>query len=332
MPEVIPELALIVGLFFAIVGYITARGLLATWTHSLGYVFAWLGKHARIPIPLGISTPHVDLGGPFRAVDGWVVAALQNWCDGAEIQMGYCLHGMRKVALYTAQAIDFLARETTETFDWMRHVSLPKWAKWAAIAAVPPALLARLIAHAVASLVPHTVRLVRTEVHTVTHTVTSTIARAATATIPGLHDLPWIRREVFGWTKRWARINSRLHRLELLFGATAAAALVARALGLSVRCVRPGGNLGRLARSVCGAPSWLIRFLVAGAIEGFIVSDLCEFSDLILSQTESLRPALLQLVDVENALVGCHDFDAPRTFALPPVSLPALVDPVSLAA
>lgn len=150
--------------------------------------------------------------------------------------------------------------------------------------------------------------------------------------IPGTLALP-VPLRWFGLTKKQLRAHTRrLARLEKLLGVGTFAAVLASTLGVSLRCVKPGGNLGRFARSVCGAPSWLIRFLVAGAIEAFILADLCDFSNLLIAQTERLRPSLMALVDVENALVGCRDFDSPRVFALAPVSLPALVDAVSLAA
>lgn len=159
-----------------------------------------------------------------------------------------------------------------------------------------------------------------------THAVTHPVA------IPGVLGLP-VPLRWFGRTARQLRAhNRRLARLEKLIGVGTFAAVLASTLGVSLRCARPGGNLGRLARAACGAPSWLLRFLVAGVVEAFILSDLCDFSDLLIVQTEKLRPSLMQLVNVENALVGCHDFDAPRVFTLPPVSLPPLVDAVSLAA
>lgn len=134
----------------------------------------------------------------------------------------------------------------------------------------------------------------------------------------------------FGYTIK--SLRRRLHRVEALLGVGAFAAVLASTLGVSLRCVKPGGNLGRLARSVCRAPTWLIRFLVAGVVEAFIVSDLCAFTSLMTAEAVKIRPALLTLVDVEDALINCGGTSKPMTFSLPPISLPAVVGTSPLAA
>jgi hypothetical protein len=158
------------------------------------------------------------------------------------------------------------------------------------------------------------------------HTVLGAATEAIAVPLP--HAPAWVGR-----TARQVRAHQRrLARIEALLGIGAIAALLARTLGVSVKCARPGGNLGRIARSICGAPSWLIRFIVAGAIEAFAVADLCEFTHLLSLATKSQRPALMELVSVEDALIGCHGTIKPLVFDLPPADLPPLQGVSPLAA
>lgn len=277
MPEVIPELVYVVGLFFAVVGYLTARGLLATWTHSLGYVFSWLAAHLRFHPSVGGLGFTLDLGGPFKAIDSWVVTALQNWCDGAEIEMGYCLHGMAKVAHYTAQAIDWLARETDASLDWLTHVAIPKVAKGAAVVALPYALLRKWIAEAVAAAVAHTLKIIHTTTHDVTHTTTIIVRKVvgAAEALPG-----WVTHlpsRVRGLEREEGRLAHRLRKVEGIFAASVAAAVIANALGIATRCLRRG-NVGKAARSICGFDPSLIESLLADGLAIVGVLSVVEFA------------------------------------------------------
>ena len=88
--------------------------------------------------------------------------------------------------------------------------------------------------------------------------------------------------------------------------ATAFAGAVAVALGRLgggwIRC----RNWNRLGKSVCGLPFGLLDDLLGIAFTALVASDICEFASVAMDTAELLRPALLTLVDVEDALVGCH--------------------------
>lgn len=354
MPVVIPELVWVVGLFFAVVGYLMARGSLATYTHSIGYLLKGLESVLKFSAGKGWAKITVDLGGPVRALDRAIVTALQNWCDGAEIQIGYCLHGMAKIARYTAQAIDFLARETADTFDWLVGIHLPKLLRYAVTALFPLPFLYRTIRHLIAAELPKVARLI----HAGTHEVTTTINR--TVTIPHLGELQWIHRHWKALTaavaavgsltlprhalwpafwREWRTIEAwnkltqkRIQRLEALLAASGLAVAVANMTGTRVSCWRGRGNIVRTLRHLCGTPAWLLDLLIVGSIEAFVASDLCGFSDLLIKQAETLRPALMELVDVEDALIGCHGTSKPLVFNLPSASLPPLQGVSPLAA
>jgi hypothetical protein len=333
MPVVIPELVMVVGLFFAIVGYLAARGLLATWTHSLGFVLQWMGTHLRIKIPLPhIRDIHIDVGKPFREADHAIITALQTWAAGAEIEMGFFLHGAGRLATLTAEAIDHLAHETAETFDWLAHRHIPKRVTHAVALAFPFVRLQRMIAHAIAHAIPAVRKEIHTVTHEVTHEITHVIRRAAPVVLPIPLGLPRIRAEIRGLTKRNLRITKRLHRLEGLLGVAAMAAAMANVLGLpNWRCLTRG-NIGRAARHFCGLDKWLVDLLLLGSVEAFVATDLCEFTHLLGIAAKAQRPALMELVSVENALVGCHGTTSPPLFVLPSADLPPLQGVSPLAA
>jgi hypothetical protein len=333
VPVVIPELVAVVGLFFAVVGYIVARGLLASYPHSLGFVLQWMGTHLRIKIPLPhIRDIHIDVGKPFREADHAIITALQTWAAGAEIEMGFFLHGAGRLAALTAEAIDHLARETSETFEWLAHRHIPRWVKHAVEIAFPLALLLRLVAHAVRVALPH----VRKEIHVVAKALPAQtwhyIVHAAPVVLPKPLGLGNIRAEIRGLTKRNLRITKRLHRLEGLLGVAAMAAAMANVLGLpNWRCLTRG-NIGRAARHFCGLDKWLVDLLLLGSVEAFVATDLCEFTHLLGIAAKAQRPALMELVSVENALVGCHGTTSPPLFVLPSADLPPLQGVSPLAA
>ena len=120
--------------------------------------------------------------------------------------------------------------------------------------------------------------------------------------------------------KALPRINTRVSHAEGAIGhlwdwvrshtvdvaATAFAGAVAVALGRLgggwIRC----RNWNRLGKSVCGLPFGLLEELLGAAITAFAVSDICAFSTVAMGTAQLIQPALLTLVDVEDALVGCH--------------------------
>ena len=145
-------------------------------------------------------------------------------------------------------------------------------------------------------------------------------------------DIPAIRagertaqREItnlWKWTRR--------HTLEA--GSLAFAGAVAWALtrigGNWIRC----SNWNRIGRSVCRLPGNLIEELFAGAITAFAVGDLCLFAEGVEAAAEEFAPALYALVDVENALIGCHGATAAPDLPIPTNDFPAPVQPLALAA
>jgi hypothetical protein len=82
----------------------------------------------------------------------------------------------------------------------------------------------------------------------------------------------------------WIKHNKkRLARLELLLGAAGAAALVARALGgVTANCVRKG-NIGKVARRICGLDSNLLDLLLIEATVIVGAISVVEFAEGMLA-------------------------------------------------
>ena len=125
---------------------------------------------------------------------------------------------------------------------------------------------------------------------------------------------------------KWTRSHT------LAVGTTAFAGAVAWALarlGLGwIRCQ----SLSRLGKRVgCGGFAAL-EDLLFGAVTALAVTDLCDFAAAAYTVAEDLSPILVALVDVENALVGCHGATAPPPLGIGALSLPTVTDPLPLAA
>jgi len=97
---------------------------------------------------------------------------------------------------------------------------------------------------------------------------------------------------------------TRTHMIQagtLAFAGAVALALSRLGLGW-LRC----NSLSRLGKRIgCGGFAAL-EDLLFGAVTALAVTDICEFANVAMGTAELIRPALLELVDVEDALVGCH--------------------------
>lgn len=133
---------------------------------------------------------------------------------------------------------------------------------------------------------------------------------ALAPTLPRVKPLAW----PYGLTP--TSIRRRLHRVERLLGVGAMAVAVAAVFRVSAECVT-NGNIGRLMRFFCRSPKWLLDLLILGAVEAFIVTDLCEFTWLLRKAAKAEVPALMELVSVENALLNCHGDNSLIAFRLP---------------
>lgn len=161
--------------------------------------------------------------------------------------------------------------------------------------------------------------------HGLKNAVALAAAGALAPTLPRVKPLAW------PWGLTPTGIRRRLHRIEGLLGVAGFAAVLAATLRVTPRCITDG-NIGRAMRFLCRSPKWLLDLLLTGAVEAFVVTDLCEFSYLLQQATKAQVPALLELVSVEDALIGCHGAEKPMLFDLPPADIPPLQGVSPLAA
>jgi hypothetical protein len=273
--EAIPDLAAVIGLFFLVVGYCVARGLLASWQNSIGYLLQWMAANLRIRIPTGFSHVTIDLGGPFRSADAWVVASLQTYCEGAEIAISRLFHGLQALVVGQAEAFEWVARETSQAFDWLLNLHLPKITRQFVTGAALGALIARAVSAAVAHLRPEITKTVRV----VDHTITRTVPAVAAAIGAGAIALPgWVihlPRSIHNVVEQLGRVEHRLRKVELAVGATAFAATIANAWGIPLRCARSGGPIARLARSMCGLPGHFLNDVLGLLADFFVLENIC---------------------------------------------------------
>jgi hypothetical protein len=338
VPEAVPAAGFGLAALESSLAWIFAAGALVAWGATFGKLAVWLAHEIHwngkvLGHRVAPDIPRLILTG-----NNAVVAWLQAMRTGAEIELAYTLRHFQEYSDLVAASEAFIAHETAQTFDWLVGVKLPRWAKWAAAAAVPVGLLTKLVTSAIEHL--HTI--IRKVVHT-TVTATTTVVykypRAIerrleadearleaiaknVATLTGSVALPLpplvIPHAVQDLQnlshKVWRRIRS-ISREQIMTASLMAAAL-ANVWGVSTRCARSGGPLGRAARALCGLDNAVLDFMLAGVLEAAVVTDLCGMVEGLNAVALQLEPALIELVKVEGALVGCPSASYPEDLKL----------------
>jgi hypothetical protein len=138
-----------------------------------------------------------------------------------------------------------------------------------------------------------------------------------------LPDIAGLRTRTRTLEDQLDTVWKNVRRLDKLLGTAAFAGAVAIALetlGVSwIRCK----NWRKIGRGICGLPSDLIDLLFLDALTAFVVTDLCLYAGAIEVVAQDLVPVFMGLVDVEEALVGCHGATAPPSRPRPSLSLPS---------
>lgn len=280
----------------ALLGYIVVRGLIASWTHSLGFLLNWLAGELSFSVNLGFTHAHLDIGGPFKAADNIVLSALQSWAAGLEYEVGYFFHGSERMIEWMAGQIQGLAGDTADTFEWLVHSYIPKLGH-AAVADVMPAVrLVRLIDSEIERLVPKVGKLTHVIEHDVTHTITHVIRYAGSIAVPNPWAFPAFHRWWHDLTK-WREVTlKRLARLEKLLGVAGMAAAMAGVLGLKDwRCLTKG-NIGKVSRALCGLSSAALQDLLGLVVDALVLTNICTIIGLLESGLTLIEPELLEFV------------------------------------
>lgn len=306
----------------AFLGYIVARGLLATWTHSIGYMLNWLAGELKFTVGVGFAKASVDLGGPFREVDRLVISALQSWAAGLEAETAYFWHGSATIAEWTVGQVSGLADDTADAFDWLIHTHLPR----ISLGQVSKAALTGLIAKMIADALPKTwgtiTKVVHVVEHTVTHTVTKVVAAAGAIPLPNPWAFPAFHRWWHDLTK-WREVTQRrLARLEKLLGVAGMAAVMANVLGLpNWRCLTKG-NIGKTARHLCGLSPALLQDFLGLLTDLLILQDVCRIITLVEQGLSLVQPEITAFITGAEAWACYGDNEAPPQMPAPALSLP----------
>jgi len=278
----VPVLAYLAIGLLALLSWIVLRGLTSAYRATFGWFLQRLAellpaKHWYFP---------VDLRGSIRGVDNAMLHTLGFAASKSEHAAGYFFHGAAVIQEWGWRELRHLARETEGTLDWLAKIHVPKLAKYAFPLALVTSLIYRIVRAELHKVKPQTAKVAHAAAHAATVPFTTTvviphlgelrwihshwraIARAAalaavapaTVALPTVHVLPRIKA-----LERWdGYTRKRLRRLEKLLGVTGFALLMARVLGVSSRCVRSSGPIGRVAKALCGLESDLLAGLLLG--------------------------------------------------------------------
>jgi len=148
------------------------------------------------------------------------------------------------------------------------------------------------------------------------HRISHAAAYAGGIAVPWI-EVPRLRREE-------RAIAKRLGKVETLLGVTALAGVMAGVLGVSRSCLTRG-NVGRVARKLCGLNAQAIEDLLGIIADVVLIADVCAVTRLLNEAVSLIEQPITDFVTVfEGAL--CHgDFSAPPTtpalsLSLPPVT------------
>jgi hypothetical protein len=279
-----PVLAELLIDLLVLLGWIVCLGLLWSWRHTIGAALRAAGSALDFKV-LGVKVP---LGLPLEKLDDVVTSNLSHYANATHRAVGYFWNQLAHLQTWIGDEIAGIAEDTYSWAAWLQHRHLPTWARWALRVAFPAAYLTRLIAEQVRKALPHVgkvaahaassavtviertiVKPVSTKVVHVTKIVYGAGATAAVAAA-GAVTIPWAHVHVFPRLRELdlarLRHNKRLKRLEKIFAAAGAAAIMANALGLpNWRCITRG-NLGRVSRALCGLESAIVTALLAGLV------------------------------------------------------------------
>lgn len=319
-----PALGLLVIGLLALLGWAVCRGLRAMWMATLGLALYELGDLLRIDV----AFVHWHPGNAVKAladdVSNWLAEAAAK-SDGAA---GYLFHESAVLAEWGVRELEYFTHETAATFDWLVWRHLPRYVKWAIEAAVPPILIYKLARAAIAAELPSIRRLIKSATHTTEVTVTrlpaklvhevekdhGTLTRlgvivgalAGTLTWPGVLDIPSPVKLWRGLTKRLARIERRLARLEALLGVAGMAVAMANVLGLpSWRCLTRG-NIGRTSRALCGLGPQALEGLLSFLVDALVITRPCDTITVVTAAADLiLEPVGAIATDIAANIDGC---------------------------
>ena len=339
-----PILLYLLAGIFALLACWTLRGLNAGWQATIGKGLEWLASVLDFKIPTGLHTFHLEIGHFFSDVDHAVQSWLGSEADKLDTLSGRWFHEAGHLVEWTALEIQNTTNDVLGWGKWLLHVRLPKWAKWISYVAFPWVLVGKYVRNLIRYAIAHMARVTRVIVHeggVVAGRLPRTLERrlskdenwlkwlalAVGGVLGGLylphpHKLPSMGGVWRGLTKRLARIERRLKRLEGLLGAAGMAAAMANALGLpNWRCITRG-NLGRVSRAICGLSSAALQDLLGLIADVLLLEYLCDAITLMEDGFALIEPELSAFIDGAAAMFIHCGYEFPPTRNPPQLYVP----------
>lgn len=318
------SLGYMVCFLIAAAGYFTVRGIIATWTHSIGFLLTGLAGVLVFSVPVPFHKVNIDLGGPLRDLDRLVLTALQNWAAGLEAEMSYFLHGNAVLWEWFASELHSMADATAQWGEWVVGHEIPKWAKWAggaALGALPFGKIAQLV---YALVKPYIAKLVHEAEHIVPTIVTKVIHYGGAIAPPNPWAFPRFHRWWHDLTK-WREVTQRrLARLEKLLGVAGMAAVMANVLGLpNWRCLTRG-NIGKVSRALCGLGTVALEDILGLLVDALILEDICSILSLLTKGFSLIEGPLTAFVTAAETWACYGVKEKPRKLDIPELHLPAV--------
>lgn len=152
--------------------------------------------------------------------------------------------------------------------------------------------------------------------------VTAAVLGAAALPTTAAIDHPATLPVPFGQTVK--QIRRRLHRVEALLGVTAFAAVLSQVLGVRVSCLKPGGNIGKTARRLCGLPTHWLNDVLGLLADFYVLENLCDVLPWVESAASAVAvPFVDAVTTISSANKGCLSKTAP-TYTVPQLYLPSV--------
>jgi hypothetical protein len=318
-----PAAGLGAGALITVLAWLICFTLAYIWRRSFGAMLQWLADEIdRVRLPTIAGGGHVfgAVSSAFRAADNAVEGALVYAANATEHAAVWLFHE-------TAARFDQLGREIGGlAFD------VSRWGSHLIHATIPHeiATRTRLLWHALRVAEARSTAAIRTEAH-------AWRAGVNKLTVAVEHEYDLLGRRIGRVGTRVGRLErtvegeiGRLSRVEKLLGVAAFTGLVIRALDrLGLRWLRCPA-LGRIGRRIGCGGFGLLEDLLAASFTGLILTDVCEFAGAMTRLAEWYRPLLMDFVDAEDALIGCHGATKPPPLGLPRLYLPPVPDPLPL--
>lgn len=305
----------------ALLGYVACRGLLVAWDKTFGALFRDLGHL----LTYDKYFVHIHFGGPFFAADNAVQHALSKWAGDCDRWAGRFWHDAAHLQAWASQEILRLGQDTLALGGAIIHGHIPKYVKWALYAAFPPAFFAKLIGSEIAKYLPKVLHTAKAAAHQADvivvkkfYPVTREIvyryanpkAIAATAAAGvGALPLPGVIPRIWHGIDDLESEVTKLRKLERAIPNVAAAGVLAVALanvwGISAKCVRSGGPIGKVMRSLCGLPTKALNDLLGILADVWALENICVLLPLLETAASDIGTPLVEaLTEVGAGL--CH--------------------------